>query len=245
MPTLRLLFAALCLSLCAQRAQAQDDLHASLDKDDVAAFQKAIAKTKLPSDAQMDSALNYGAFKIAKHIYNTHKTELNPDNLLDGSGLFHSIPCYNNENVAAFEFLALLIKDSKGLTNDAEWYRSAICRFDMADEGYENAKIAILALKARGIDINGEFEENGYDDDNPSKSTFLIEVCSSEYVPQHFPLWLIEQGADPHKKIGTRSAYSVASENLKAAIDKQTKKNTPTPAPNKKEKKPKKGKKSK
>lgn len=249
------LFLLLALAFYAplQAQISKEELKACLGKDDVEDFKKLVTKSKQNlSEFSIEDALGEGAFKVASYIYQ-NMAEKDPNNLLDGSGILHSVPCYFHDKKEAFEFLAILLIDAKGLDKDPELYRSVICRFDMGEIGYENCKPAILALKKIGVDINGEILENTYDEENTAKLTFLIDVCrvSNEDMGDDridkFALWLIEQGADPHKKVDGKSAYSVASAKLKTAIDKQAadKKAAPSPAVEDKKIKGKKAKKAK
>lgn len=119
----------------------------------------------------------------------------------------------------------MLIKDAKDweFAKSPEMLFHAICYFEMTDVGYENAKILILALLSTGVDINGDIVIRDLADENGKarerKMSFFLKVCIRNGVPQSFVLWLIEQGADPYKKIGDRTIYSLSSPSLQAAID--------------------------
>lgn len=247
---LLLLCAALCCQVAAQTysKEGESALLLSFDQDDVAAFKKAIEKDKVNLQTAVWStgeslvvyASEKGAYAVAKYIF--ENTSQDADKILDEVGLLHVIPCYQHDNKIAFEYLALLLKSAKKLEKDPELYRTVICRCDMTEAGYENAKIAVLALKEIGVDINGELLGYSSDENDNIKTIFLVEIASQSSL-HDFALWLIEQGADPHKKVAGKSAYDYASDQLKAAIDKQAKKAAPEPQEPEKGKKKKKAKK--
>jgi hypothetical protein len=227
--------------------QIQKDLVLIFEKDNVDAFKKAVEKDNInlqtavagePQQTIINFAITNNAFLVARYIF--ENTKQDADKLINEGELLHRVSCFQYDNKAAFEFLAIVLKNTKTLKKDPELYLSMICRFDMGEEGYKNCKITILALKEIGVDINAEFLENSYDESNKTKTNFLIEVCKND---NDLTLWLIEQGADPHKKVEGKSAYDHASDQLKAAIDKQAKKAAPKPQEPEKGKKKKKAKK--
>jgi hypothetical protein len=248
---LLLLCAAFLANLQAQplSPEIEKDLVLILKKDNVDAFKKAVEKNNInlqtaiggePQQTIIEFAITHNAFLVACYIF--EHTKQDADQLIDEGGLLHLVSCYRYDNKAAFEFLALLLKNTKTLQKDPELYLSVMCRFDMGENGYKNCKITILALKEIGVDINGELLENPYDESNKTKTNFLIEVCKYPEIDD-FALWLIEQGADPHKKVAGKSAYEQASDQFKAAVDKQAKKAAPQPQEPEKGKKKKKAKK--
>lgn len=216
--------------LSAQYAEAQkrseateEALAACFEKDDSSALKKLLATEGLSlekfiqagkkSQTLLFEAIDKNAFAVARYIYENSKQDA--DALLKDGCEIHTVSCYRYENKAAFEFLAILLRDAKKLGNSPKLYRTTICGYDMGENGYEYGKAAILVLMNRGIDIQ----------------PFLLDLCKTQggddshysFLDEYI-LWLIDQGADPHKKTGESSAYELTSPQLRAAIDKQAEK---------------------